>query len=337
MARRCSANAVAPPIRTSAHLAPARAVRPSGGAAPRAPPATPAAPARGRARASRAASSRAARSRSVSRSRFATRNGGSPAWRVPRKSPGPRSCRSASAITKPSVERSSTRRRWNASWDTQSGTTRMQCPGRLAAADAAAQLVELRQAEALRVLDDDHRRVRHVDADLDHGGRHQHVELAGLEAAHDGVLLVGLHPAVDEVEAQAGERAGRELAHHGRGGTEIASSPTPRPAGRRRRPDGRPRPPPAGGRPCARAAPRGRSWSRSACGPAAARRAWTRRGRRRASGRACAGSASRSSPARRPPPGDRRGAAAPRAAGRRSGAARRRWRGRGARSPRPPG
>ena len=45
-----------------------------------------------------------------------------------------------------------------------------------AAADAAAQLMELRQAEALGVLDDHHGGVRHVDADLDDGGRDQHAD-----------------------------------------------------------------------------------------------------------------------------------------------------------------
>jgi hypothetical protein len=62
--------------------------------------------------------------------------------------------------------------------------------------DATAQLVELRQAEAIGVLDRDHRRVRDVDADLDHGRRHEHVEAAGREAPHDAVLLVGLHATV---------------------------------------------------------------------------------------------------------------------------------------------
>ena len=47
-----------------------------------------------------------------------------------------------------------------------------------AAADAAAQLVQLRQAEPLGVLDDHDRRVRHVDADLDDRRRHEDVELA---------------------------------------------------------------------------------------------------------------------------------------------------------------
>ena len=47
-----------------------------------------------------------------------------------------------------------------------------------AAADAAAQLVQLREAEALGVLDHHQRRVRHVDADLDHRRRDQHVDFA---------------------------------------------------------------------------------------------------------------------------------------------------------------
>ena len=52
---------------------------------------------------------------------------------------------------------------------------------RRAAPDAAAQLVQLREAEALGVLDHHQRRVGHVDADLDHRRRHQHLDCAGLE------------------------------------------------------------------------------------------------------------------------------------------------------------
>ena len=44
----------------------------------------------------------------------------------------------------------------------------------VAAPDAAAQLVELGEAEALGALDDHQRRVGHVDADLDHRRRDQH-------------------------------------------------------------------------------------------------------------------------------------------------------------------
>ena len=61
----------------------------------------------------------------------------------------------------------------------------------LTSPDASAQLVQLRQAEPVRVDDDDHRRVRHVDAHLDDGRRDENVDLAGAEAAHDVVLLLG--------------------------------------------------------------------------------------------------------------------------------------------------
>ena len=45
-----------------------------------------------------------------------------------------------------------------------------------AAADSAAQLVQLRETEALRVLDHHHRRVGHVDADLDHGRSDEQID-----------------------------------------------------------------------------------------------------------------------------------------------------------------
>ena len=47
-----------------------------------------------------------------------------------------------------------------------------------AAADAAAELMELREPEPVGLLDDHDRRVRDVDADLDHRRRDEHVELA---------------------------------------------------------------------------------------------------------------------------------------------------------------
>ena len=51
-------------------------------------------------------------------------------------------------------------------------------PGHAAAADAAAQLVQLRDAEPVGVEDHHRRRVRHVDADLDDRRRDQHVDVA---------------------------------------------------------------------------------------------------------------------------------------------------------------
>ena len=71
-----------------------------------------------------------------------------------------------------------------------------------AAPDAAAQLMQLREAETLGVLDHHDRRLRHVDADLDDGGRDQHLGLAALEALHRRVLLRPLHAAVDEADAR---------------------------------------------------------------------------------------------------------------------------------------
>ena len=69
------------------------------------------------------------------------------------------------------------------------------------AADAAAQLVELGEAEAVGLLDDHDRRVRDVDPDLDHRRRDEHVDLARLERRHDRAALGGLQPAVHAADA----------------------------------------------------------------------------------------------------------------------------------------
>ncbi len=67
--------------------------------------------------------------------------------------------------------------------------------GQPASTDAAAQLVQLRDAEPVGVHDHHHRRLRHVDADLDHGRRDEHVEPArGVrvgEPPHGVLLLLG--------------------------------------------------------------------------------------------------------------------------------------------------
>ena len=67
-----------------------------------------------------------------------------------------------------------------------------------AAPHAAAQLVQLREAEAVGVLDHHRRRVRDVDADLDHRRRHEHVHLGGREGAHRRRALGGLLAPVHE-------------------------------------------------------------------------------------------------------------------------------------------
>ena len=78
-----------------------------------------------------------------------------------------------------------------------------------AASDAAAQLVQLREAHALGVLDDHERRVRHVDADFDDGGRDQQPDLAVLERAHAALLLLRRHAAVHEADAHLRQRLGQ--------------------------------------------------------------------------------------------------------------------------------
>ena len=72
-----------------------------------------------------------------------------------------------------------------------------------AAADAAAQLMELREAEAFGMLDHHHARLGHVDADFDHGGRDQDASRAGGKARHGAVLFRAAHAAVDEFGAVA--------------------------------------------------------------------------------------------------------------------------------------
>ena len=89
---------------------------------------------------------------------------------------------------------------------------------------------------------DHHRRVRDVDADLDHGGGDEHVELAGAEARPSSP------PSRPTASARAAARAAARPARRSTGGR---TSPRPRPprasrsprsAGTRRRPGGR-RPP----------------------------------------------------------------------------------------------
>ncbi len=81
--------------------------------------------------------------------------------------------------------------------------------GLLAAADPPAQLVKLRQAEAFGMLDDDDRGIGNVDADLDHGGGDDDPRRARLEVGHHAVLLLGVHPSMNEADPVA-----EELAQH---------------------------------------------------------------------------------------------------------------------------
>ena len=70
-----------------------------------------------------------------------------------------------------------------------------------ATADAAAQLMQLCEAEALSVFDDHYRCIGNVDADFNYGCRHEHVDFAALESAHDDFLLVRVEAAMEKADS----------------------------------------------------------------------------------------------------------------------------------------
>src|SRR5689334_4741653 len=56
------------------------------------------------------------------------------------------------------------------------------------ATDTTAELMQLRQAEAIGILDDHDGRVRHIDTDLDHRRGDEHVDLAAPVRTHHGLF-----------------------------------------------------------------------------------------------------------------------------------------------------
>src|SRR5208337_3688667 len=93
---------------------------------------------------------------------------------------------------------------------------------RRAAPDASAQLVELRQTKAVGVLDHHHSRVGHVDADFDHRGRDQNLDLALLKFAHYTLFFVGIKTAMQQTDMKVGENLLAQLAVHLLGGLHFA-------------------------------------------------------------------------------------------------------------------
>ena len=229
---------------------------------------------RARGRDRRRGSARRARGRSITisssrgmRPSFRSEN---PDWRSPNTSPAPRISRSRSASRKPSVDAAIAAMRACASGVCGSAKRKHHdCAA--AAADAAAQLVQLREAEAIGVLDDHHRRVRHVDADLDHGRRDEHVDLAAPERVHHRFLLARRQLAVQQPEPQPRELLLLRAARTPRSRPSPRSWRCPPRAGTPRRPACPPRP--------RRAASRTRASRSTGFGPT------TRRGDRRAPGR----------------------------------------------------
>ena len=198
----------------------------------------------------------------------AMRNSSMPLWRLPSTSPGPRRRRSSSAMTKPSSVSRMVFSRASRSPPAAANTAGCSWMPR-AAPDAAAQLVQLGQAEALGMLHHHDGGFRHVHADFDHGGGDQQLGLAGLEGGHGGVALGRFHLAMHQADIQA--RAPGAASRRGPRRRPGRSSRIPPPAGT---PNRRGRPGPA---PCADARsvrPAGRRSSpasRPACGPAGGR------------------------------------------------------------------
>ena len=92
--------------------------------------------------------------------------------------------------------------------------------------DPAPQLVELGDPEPVGVLDDHHRGLGDVHADLDHRRGHQHVEPAAPELGHDPLLLGRRELAVEEPDAEPGQLGAGQalgLGHH-RGGLDPVRS-----------------------------------------------------------------------------------------------------------------
>src|SRR4030042_1104983 len=72
----------------------------------------------------------------------------------------------------------------------------------LPAADATAELVELRQSESLRTLDDHNRRVGNIHADFDYGSGNQNIILFILEIFHYFFFVFRFHPAVKKTNLE---------------------------------------------------------------------------------------------------------------------------------------
>ncbi len=74
----------------------------------------------------------------------------------------------------------------------------------LEAPHAPAQLVKLRESEAVRALDDDRVAVRDIEAALDDRGADEHLVRAGHEVRHHALQLVLVHLPVTDADVEVG-------------------------------------------------------------------------------------------------------------------------------------
>ena len=176
-----------------------------------------------------------------------------PMWPLcspPRRLPAPRISRSRAAMRKPAPRSENSRRaarRFRACSEStrSSGTSEIAVGELVAPPHPAAELVELREAEAVGAVDDHGVDVRDVDAVLDDRRRQQHVEVAAGEGVHAPRQLLLVELAVADGDPHAGD----DLAQLG-----SADPRSTRPGCRRSRParraPARTRSPRAPGRRC---------------------------------------------------------------------------------------
>jgi hypothetical protein len=88
------------------------------------------------------------------------------------------------------------------------------------AADAAAELVELREAEAVGLFDDHGGGVGDIDADFDDGGGDEDVDEVLAESFHDVLAGFARQLAVDEADAEVFQCVGLEFSLDRDGGAE---------------------------------------------------------------------------------------------------------------------
>ena len=135
----------------------------------------------------------------------------------PSRLPAPRISRSSAATRKPlprSLNSLIAASRFFATGDRLSsgGISRYAYAGRSRSADAAAQLIQLRQTVSIGAIDDDRVGVRDVEAVLDDRRRQQHVELVRHEVEHRALERVLGHLAVADDDARVGHEPLQQIA-----------------------------------------------------------------------------------------------------------------------------
>ena len=74
--------------------------------------------------------------------------------------------------------------------------------------------MQLRQTEAVGVLDHHHGCVRNIHAHFDHRGGHENLDLAALKLAHDALFGVGIEPAMEQSDVQIRKNLLAQLPMH---------------------------------------------------------------------------------------------------------------------------